>query len=173
MPKKNGYDTALDMLSRRGYAVKEMAGALKKKDFSGAEIGEVMARLEENKFLDDAAFAASRARYRATLSNWGKTRILQELAQKGVASDVAATAVSGLVEPEDAFVETHDFQAAANDLLMRRFKPLEDVFPAEHHPDFDRMKYQKEVQRRVAFLVRRGFSLGEAKIALRVNDLEA
>lgn len=176
MAKMNCYDTALGMLSRRGYAVKEMAGALKKKDFAGHEIADVIDRLEEKKFLDDVAFALSRARYRATLSGWGKVRILQELAQKGVAEDVAATAVRELVEPEEEFSETHDFQAAANDLMARRFKPLEDVVPyaenGQENSGLEREKYQKEVQRRVAFLMRRGYSLAQAKEALRVSDLE-
>ncbi len=168
----NCYDTALGMLSRRGYAVKEMAGALKKKDFAGHEIADVIGRLEDKKFLDDAAFALSRARYRAMLSGWGTVRILQELAQKGVAEDVAAQAMRELVEPEEEFSETHDFQAAANDILARRFKPLEEVVPYAENGGFDRLAYQKEVQRRVAFLIRRGYSLAQAKEALRVSDLE-
>lgn len=167
--KKNCHDTALDMLSRRGYAVKEMQDALHKKNFDSADIADVMTRLIQKKFLDDATFALSRARYRATVSGWGRTRIKQELWQKGVAEELANAAVREIAEPEEAYTEEHDFQQSANDILTRRFKPLRDMFPEELTDEL-RLKHQKEVQRRVSFLVRRGFSLQEAKIALEVAE---
>lgn len=168
-PKKNCHDTALDMLSRRGYAIKEMQDALTKKGFEPQDITDVMTRLQEKKFLDDATFALSRARYRATVSGWGRTRIKQELWQKGVAEDFANAAVLEVSEPADEYAEEHDFQQSANDVLARRFKPLHEMFP-ENLTDELRLKHQKEIQRRVSFLVRRGFSLQEAKIALEVTE---
>lgn len=172
--QKSSYDMALDMLSRRGYAVKELEAALLKKSISGDEVRHVLQRLLEKKFLDDAAYASGRARYRATVSGWGRSRIQRELTEKGVEDSIAQEAVKALTDPEDLYAEEHDFQERANSILSRRFKPLFAIFPEKSDFEGDMYKeYQKEIQRRVAFLVRRGFSLDEAKKALEFCEKEA
>lgn len=168
MPKKNCYDTALGMLAKRPYAIQEISDKLLQKHFESVDVQETILRLKGKNFLNDGDFAFSRARYRATVSGWGKTRIRQELAQKGVASAHVHSALAELVEEEG---ENHNFKERAASLLSARFRPLREMHP-NLETEEEKAGYYKEVQRRVAFLLRRGFSLEEAKSALSDKDAD-
>lgn len=178
MPKQKPScrDAALKMLGRRAYAVKEMAGKLKDKQYPGIEIARTIDEFLEQGWLDDAKFAKSRARERAEFSKWGRRRIEQDLKQRGLAEEHISAAMSVLEFPDDPKWETaHDFQETATDLLNRRFGALEKASTHDdNHLDFsDKMKnkndYQKAKKKRLDFLLRRGFSMAEALKALEEN----
>jgi regulatory protein len=163
-------------LGRRDYALKELAGKLKEKGYPGYDIARTIDQLEEENLLNDARFAHSRARYRATVSKWGAARIRQELGHKGVAKGLIQEAVTALAEPaHHDFDESHDFQETATVLLRRRF----GLWQQEAAPSDTSARQawlnqqQKEKKKRVDFLLRRGFSLDEALKALEENRKDA
>ncbi len=178
MPKQklSCFDTALHILSQRSYAVKEMAGKLKTKQFEGYEIAKTIDRLLKANFLNDEDFAQSRTRYRAEVSKWGKNKIHQELIQKGVAENLVTKALENLENPKETYWEKpHDFKETAVALINRRFGAWENaVEPSKPRANFkEQQTYLKQVnkekKRRIDFLLRRGFSLEEALNAFEKN----
>ncbi len=175
MPKLSCFDAALKLLARRGYAVKEIAGKLKDKGYKGFDIYEAIERLEEKGWLNDTTFSRSRARYRAEVSRWGKARIVQELKQRGVEADLINKAVELLVNSENPDYDIpHDFKETAVELISRRFGVLNTQMSEEVQGDFEsKTKFlktiEKEKKRRLNFLLRRGFSMGESMNALEKN----
>jgi regulatory protein len=70
------------MLSRRPYSVAELRRALEKKFPDSSEVPDVLARLSELRFLDDAKFAEAYASSLARVRNYGRHRIRRELKSK-------------------------------------------------------------------------------------------
>jgi SOS response regulatory protein OraA/RecX len=176
-------DQALKMLSRRGYAVAELRRKLKEKEFAYKSIQETIEWLLENRFLDDASFTATRIKYRAESSRWGKLKILHELKQKGVPEDIINAEMmkfeEGLDQPLDPELppqkirDEHDWQAEAEQLLQKRFgiwpKELSQGLPKGLEAEAAQKHYkavEKEKNRRVSFLLRRGFNTQQALTAL-------
>jgi regulatory protein len=163
-------------LGRRDYALKELAGKLKDKGYPGYEIAQTVDQLEQENLLNDERFARSRARYRATASKWGAVRIRQELKKRGVAESVVEAALQELEAPADPeFDDAHDFQETATALLQRRFGVWEKgAAPAELTAKQSWLKQQqKDKKKRLDFLLRRGFSMGEALKALEEMTKDA
>jgi regulatory protein len=104
----------------------------------------VVAELERTHVLDDARFAERFAEDRRSLSGWGPERIEQELARRGIATELIETALAQRSR-EDELV-------AARSLLADRFAALED----------DRAR-----NRAWQLLVRRGFDTELAYDAVR------
>jgi len=162
------------MMGRRPFSEKEMQAKLLQKHYAEEEVAETMARLNELGYLNDAKFASERVRSRAELYGWGAQRIKQELKQKGVDSATVTQAVEAFEEGNaDEGKDPHDWQQKADDLLARKF----GVWPEELMPDPDESydweakqqhmkEVQKEKQRRLNFLIRRGFSYEQAQQAL-------
>ncbi|MDR2890212.1 MAG: RecX family transcriptional regulator [Alistipes sp.] len=61
-----------------------------------AEAEKILARLAEQKFIDDARYAAAYTREKTRLSGWGVHKIHAALAAKGIARDTVAAATADL-----------------------------------------------------------------------------
>lgn len=90
------------MLSRRPYSVAELRRALEKKFPDSPEVPNVLARLRELRYLDDAKFAESYASSLARVRNYGRHRIRRELKNKLVDYRVIDQAV------ENAFASVNE-----------------------------------------------------------------
>lgn len=159
--KKTCMEAALDCISRRGFAVKELAGKLKDKGYPGREIADVINRMEEAGYLNDLEFAQNRIRW--NVEKWGKKRIEQDLRNRGVARDVIEDAFYAHQEREG--LESYNWREKAVNALLKRFGEWQEVELSE---DFaaDYKKLEKEKNRRLRFLVSRGYSMDEALYAL-------
>jgi regulatory protein len=93
------YTAALRILSFRFNSVAELRRKLRAKKFEEEEIDSTLARLREEKWLDDERFASSFVRTRAT-KRVGRLRILRELSEAGVPSSAASRAVAEQLDPE-------------------------------------------------------------------------
>ena len=104
-----------------------------------AKMDAVVARLKEQRYLDDASFAADYARLRQENARFGKRRVKQDLQIKGVHGDVIAKTL-------DAAYEGVDEEALARQHLERKGirKPANE----------------KETARVMRRLVAAGFSTG-------------
>jgi regulatory protein len=154
-------ESALGCISRRAYAVKELAGKLKEKGYPGKEIAEVIDRMEEAGYLNDLEFAQNRIRW--NLNRWGKKRIEQDLCNRGVSKHTVEDAFFTYQERER--IEAYDWQEKAANALLKRFGEWQEQEASEGFTE-EYKKQQKEKNRRLRFLVSRGYSMSEALYAL-------
>ncbi|MBX3070383.1 MAG: RecX family transcriptional regulator [Thermomicrobiales bacterium] len=131
------YAASIELLAHRGRSEREIRDRLRRKGHDGPVIDRVIARLYENRYLDDAEFARSWIENRATHRPRGDRALRQELRGKGVDAQVIDSALAGA---------ELDQQAMANDAARKRAASLTQLEP--------------DVQKRrlIGFLQRRGFS---------------
>ena len=141
-------DLAFRHLSRRQRTVAEVRGHLEAKEVEPAAIDEAIAELVEQRYLDDAQYAAVFAEDRRNLDAWGNDRIARRLAQLGVGREDIDAALAA----QDPGSELD----AAVELLRRRFRVP---------PETDR-----ERERALGMLVRKGYELELAYDAVRALD---
>lgn len=140
------YDRALNLLGFRSRSVAELRRKLLQKGEPAAQIEEVIARLLDQKLLDDADFARQFARTKLLGAGASRRRIAQELTRKGVPREIADHALDGLHESEGI-----DLDGAIHRVAEKKWKSL-----AKLHDSTRR-------RRLYAFLARRGFDLDEIR----------
>jgi regulatory protein len=148
------YEYAVGALGRRMRTVAELKRLMRDKVEKGetgeARIEAVLLKLQEQKYLDDTAFASYYTRLRQEGAKFGKRRVQQDLQQKGVDGELIASTL-------DAAYENVNEEALARQYLERKRtrKPAND----------------KEAARVMRQLVRGGFSLGVAYKILKQWDV--
>ena len=78
------YDSAIKILMRRAHSVWEMKKALARRCKDEQLVQSVIARLEQEKLVDDARYARQFARYRQDSRKQGPFRIARDLRARGV-----------------------------------------------------------------------------------------
>lgn len=167
-------DAALKWLGMRSYSAQELRNKLKghTAGYDWKTINDTIEWLLAENLLNDMRYARDRVRYRAEISRHGRSRILRELKEKGVDNQIAEQALmefeEGLEQPLDASLapekvrDEHDWIAEAQALVQAKYKPIPD--------DLEYADKQKERARRINFLLRRGFTSGQAMKALEVRE---
>ncbi len=136
---KRAHSAALRYLGYRDRSCQEMKAYLTRKEFSPPVIRQVIDRLEENGYLDDARFAERFAAARLEQRRLGKKRLRHELLNKGIAGSLADRVLDGLFED----VEEQALARASGLKKMQGWRGLETG----------------KVRRRLArFLQRQGYS---------------
>jgi len=114
------YEYAVGALSRRMRSVAELKRLMRQKNIAGddreAVIEAVVLKLKEQKYLNDADFAAQYSSYRKSNEKFGKLRVITDLKQKGVHGEVIEKAVSA------AYQDVNEEQLAREHLLRKRLK---------------------------------------------------
>jgi len=148
------YDYAIKALGRRMRTEFELRRILSAKAEPGergqAAIKAVVARLKENGYLSDAAYAETFTRLRQENDKLGSRRVRQKLAAKGVPSRIAQQAV------EDRYSATDEVALAREHLARKRIGKPEN---------------EKETARVVRRLAAAGFSSGVIYKVLREWDV--
>jgi regulatory protein len=116
------YLTALRILKYRFNSAVELRRKLRSKRFERDVIDATLARLANEKWLDDARFAAAYVRTRG-LNKKGKLRIRRELMRAGVADDLIATAVTENVDAEEEHARALALAQRRLPILARRYAP--------------------------------------------------
>ncbi|TYL48674.1 regulatory protein RecX [Marinomonas sp. IMCC 4694] len=137
------FDHALSFLSYREHGTKELATKLKNKGYPEEDIAKTLERLQDMNYLNDQRFADIFVRSRIS-KPLGVIRIMQELGQKGINSDIAKHAI------EEADV---DWFELAKQLKERRFGE-------EIETDY------KEKVKQFRYLQYRGFDFEQIKYAV-------
>jgi regulatory protein len=138
-------DAALNFLSYRPRAEREVRDRLRRGGFPTETIDQVIVRLQEWRYLDDADFARRWVENRAAGRPRGQRLLQQELRQKGIDAETAREAIAE-AELDEA--------AAAEELARRRLPAYVGEEPAV-------------VRRRVgAYLARRGYGFDVIRTAL-------
>ena len=115
------WDYALGALGRRMRTVSQMRLLLRRKVADRSEYAEVlvetvMARLREQKLLDDERFAEIFSSYRRDNEKFGKRRVQNDLRSKGVKPEVVDTALG------ETYAEVNDEQQARDYIRRKRMK---------------------------------------------------
>lgn len=97
--KEEAYRAALAMLERKARTTAELSRALKRKGYAPDAIAGCVERLQNNRMVDDSAFARRFAEQRAVNQRKGRMLIRQELLQRGVGKTEIEQAI-GEIEPE-------------------------------------------------------------------------
>lgn len=130
---------ALDMsfryLGPRARTEVEMRRYLEGKRVEPETIGQALASLAEQGYLDDARFAREFTEDKRLLDEWGADRIERRLLSLGVAPEIVAAAVGSRGREDE--------REAAMALLRRRFPSLDDD--------------PREQRRAIGVLVRKGY----------------
>ena len=132
---------ALRMLGRRDYSVAELSRRLQERGVDRDRVREVVDRCLDCGYLDDARYAAQRARELMREGRAVGPRILADLRHKGIDTATAETAL------EQARQEHSDTEVLAR-ILERRFPDLDYAGATE-----------RERRRVVHYLQRKGFPL--------------
>jgi regulatory protein len=134
------YDKALECLARGAKSTKDLARWLTQREHARENVTIAIERLTELGLLNDAEFARSFARSRATGRGMSRWRIQAELAKRGVARDLVDAAISEVMSDESI-----DERAMVEAAAAKKFRSLQKLEP--------------DVQRRrlYGFLARKGY----------------
>ena len=148
------YDYAVKALGRRMRTEVELRRLLRNRVEPGPRgdevIAAVVARLKEQRYLDDRSYAETYTRLRKENEKFGQRRVRQSLRQKGVSASLVETTVS------ESYSHTNEEKLARRYLERKRLAK-----PAN----------QKETARIMRRLVSAGFSTGVIYKILRQWDI--
>lgn len=137
------YEYAVNALGRRMRTVAELTRLMRQRvepaETGQARINAVIARLKEYGYLNDADYAANYARLRQENASFGKRRVRQDLAVKGVKSELIASTLDTVYEDVN------------EEALARRHLERKGVKQPTN---------EKEAARVMRMLIRAGFSTG-------------
>lgn len=145
------YDAALRLLAARGRARAELADRLRRKGYEDELVDRTLARLTEQGYLDDVAFAEAWVRDRVRLKPKGRRALESELRRKGVSDRDAHAAIDAVLVDEE--VDEHALARTAAEGWARR--------NLRGAPLSDRERMLVLRRKLYGFLARRGFG-GEA-----------
>jgi regulatory protein len=150
------YQYGVAMLARQMRTVAELKRLMRRRVEQGevgeAKVSAVVDRLKEQHYLDDPAFASTYTRLRQENQGFGKRRVQQELARKGVHRELAANAV------ESAYAELSE-----EELVQRYLERKHMEKPAD----------EKQTARVVRRLVSAGFSIATILKVLKSWNIES
>lgn len=114
------YDYAVGALGRRMRTVAELKRLMRErvtKDEAGRELVEaVIARLKDQKYLNDSNYAAAYTAFRRDNQKFGQRRVITDLKAKGVHGDVIEKAI------EEGYAGTNELELARAFLKRKRLK---------------------------------------------------
>jgi len=149
------YEYAIGALGRQMRSVAEIKRLMRQRvarqDGGEALIERVVARLKDQKYLNDAQYATAYSSYRKDNEKFGRMRVVTELKAKGVHGDVIAQSVDA------AYAGTNEEKLARDFLKRKRLKK-----PAN----------QKEAARIFRALARAGFGTRTAVSILKRWDVD-
>ena len=138
-------DRVLRLLGYREHTRQELKTKLYNGGYPASVATQVINRFSDIELIDDARFAHAWVRTRAS-AGYGRMRIARELADKGVADDIAAAAL--------------DEELYGTDEVARARAALRGKCPAD----------KRERERLIRKLITRGFAFRDALAALDADD---
>lgn len=152
------FEYAVGALARRMRTVRDLKRLMRTRAEEG-EAGEhamdrVVARLKELNYLSDTRFAADYTRLRKENEKFGRRRVQQDLAHKGIHKDLIASTLA------TAYDDTDEVALAREYIARKRMK----------RPEGEDAK--KQASRIMGRLMRAGFSAGTIFKVLRAWDID-
>jgi regulatory protein len=145
------YDYAVGALGRRMRSVAELKRLMRNRCPEESIIEKVVARLKDQKYLNDSNYAAAYTAFRRDNEKFGRRRVITDLKVKGVHADVIEKAV------DDAYASVNEEDLARAFLRRKRLKKPEN---------------NRQAARIFRALMRAGFGAGVAIKLLKNWDVE-
>ena len=98
---EDAYIVAVTLLSARELSEAQLRTRLKRREFEADVIDAAVARLKEDRTLDDRRVALAVARMESAIKHRGRSRVIQKIRQAGIDSDTAEDAVQEVFEEVD------------------------------------------------------------------------
>ncbi|MEZ8096675.1 recombination regulator RecX [Photobacterium swingsii] len=146
-PKKSVKEAAVGYLSRRDHAEKELRQKLIARGYSAEEVDQAIDFCQDYNWLNDVRYASITVR-NGIAKGWGELRIQQEMAMKGVESNVIAQ----VLEAADI-----DWNQHACEVAQRKFGQTPIDTP-------------KEKAKRYRFMQSRGFNFDQIAYAFGQDE---
>ena len=143
---------AFNLLGYKPRSIAEMRARLLEKEWANAAVVEqVIARLQELKYLDDEAYAANFAQSRLSAKPVGRSRLRRDLQRKKLPSQAVESALDQAYEERDE-----------NDLIDEAIRKRTRVKGPPATPE--------EAKKLFDYLIRRGFGFDLARRKIREID---
>jgi regulatory protein len=146
--KRSAHTEGLRLLAGRELSVEGVRARLEDRGYARDEIADAITRLLASGALDDGRVARAFARTAATVKRRGRLRVMRELLQMGISSDIASAALG------EVYGEI-DERTLIDEALRKKLRGRTKA------PD------QHEYARTYQFLLRQGFSPAGVAAALR------
>ena len=149
------YQYAVAALARQMRTVAELKRLMSRRVETG-EVGEskvaaVVARLLDQRYLDDPAFASTYTRLRQENQSFGKRRVQQELTRKGLQAELVASTI------ENAYAQVSEEDLVRQYVARKRLEKPQD---------------EKQTARLIRRLVGAGFSFAMISRLLKTWDID-
>jgi regulatory protein len=146
----SAYIDGLKMLGRRELSERQVRQRLARKEYSQDEIDEAVARLREERAINDQRVAEAIARMETGIRKRGKVRVRIQLERAGIAKETAKAAIDNVFEAidDDGLMESS---------LRKRLRGRETIAD------------EREFQRLFRYLVGQGFEMDRVMQALRAK----
>ena len=144
----SAYVDGLKMLGRRELSEKQIRQRLARKEHSPEDIDEAVARLREERAINDRRVAEAIARSETSLRQRGKIRVRMQIERAGIAKETAKAAI-------DAVFGDIDDAALLESSLRKRLRGRESIAD------------QREFQRLFRYLLGQGFESDRVMKALK------
>jgi regulatory protein len=153
-PNASAYITGLTMLGRRELSEQQVRQRLRRKGYEADEIDAAVARLKEERAIDDARVAGAIARLETSVKRRGKLRVRQQIQRAGITGDTARDAL-------DTVFNDLDDEALLTAALSKRLRGEA------------RIEDDRTFQRLYRFLVSQGFEHDRVLAVLRKHRSRA
>ena len=90
----------MDLCARSEQSSGEIRETLRRKGMAASDVEKILARLQADRFVDDARFARAFVNDKVRFALWGRRKIRMALASKGVGQSLASEALSGIDDDE-------------------------------------------------------------------------
>ena len=149
----SAYIDGLKMLGRRELSEKQVRQRLARKEYEQDEIDEAIARLREERAINDVRVAEAIVRTETGVRKRGKVRVRMQLERAGIAKDTAKQAIDDVFEgiDDDALLEAS---------LRKRLHGR------------DTMADDREFQRLYRYLIGQGFEPDRVMKALKAYRIK-
>ena len=144
----SAYIDGLKMLGRRELSEKQVRQRLARKEYEQDDIDEAVARLREERAIDDRRVAEAIARTETGIRKRGKVRVRMQLERAGIAKDTARAAL-------DSVFDAIDDAALLESSLRKRLRGRETIAD------------EREFARLFRYLIGQGFESDRVMKALK------
>jgi regulatory protein len=149
------YQYAVGALARQMRTVAELKRLMSRRVEPGeageTKVAAVIARLLDQRYLDDPAFASTYTRLRQENQSFGKRRVQQELTRKGVQGELVASTI------ESAYAQVSEEDLARRYIARKRIAKPED---------------EKQTARLIRRLIGAGFSFAIISKLLKTWEID-
>jgi regulatory protein len=149
----SAYIDGLKMLGRRELSEKQVRQRLARKEYSQDEIDDAVARLREERAINDQRVAAAIARMETGIRKRGKVRVGMQIERAGIAKETAKEAI-------DEVFGAIDDEALLEASLRKRLRGKETIAD------------QREFGRLFRYLIGQGFESDRVMKALKAYRIQ-